>query len=178
MAAAAIFGTLISVFGVATMGLWREVAVVEARVKVAGALPIDGPEIGALAAGPIRSYDALYLFLSDDCPACNDFVADLPPDGESLDFAVRAIRVRDEKPRDPSSEEEFAFSLPRFIETVPDGLANNVVREFAVRATPLAVAVRNGLVASKGYLRGTADMIEVARPLASNALPQHKRRRR
>jgi hypothetical protein len=143
--------------------LWREVSLVEHRVDAAGLRIVDGPEIGSLAPRSIRDQDALYVFLSNRCPACHEVVADLaqrPPAG-----AVRLRAVRMSVGPGADAAEDVLAVLPSAVERLEGAAADRIVADLAVRATPLAIAVRNGLIVSKGYLRGRDDVDEVARPL-------------
>jgi hypothetical protein len=155
-------GLLVVSIGVAS--LWREVLLLEARVAKAGTRAIDGPEIGTLVPAQLRHIDAVYLFLSDHCAACHEVVARFEEAGGITQFPVRAVRVAEEKDYDGGTSEIFE-TLPANLPALDDVVARKVVRDFAVRATPLAIAVRADLVAAKGYVRGPEDILEIARPL-------------
>jgi hypothetical protein len=149
---------------IVTSSLWREVLVVEARVGSVGTRAIDGPEIGTLAPPQIRREDGVYLFLSDHCPACHDVVSQFREAEAQPQHRVRAVRVADQADYG-RTQSPIIESLPPALPALDDAVAKLVVRELAIRATPLAIAVRGGLIASKGYVRGPDDVVEVARPL-------------
>jgi hypothetical protein len=154
---------------VAVASLWREVSVLEARLRISGVRVVDGPEIGTFAPAVARARDALYLFLSDDCPACHEVVASLPIEGSGSEFTTLAVRVRDDLDLEESPGADVFVALPPWIEAVPDELGDRIAAALRVRATPLAIAVRRGLIVAKGYLRGPEDLLEVARPLRPGA---------
>jgi len=154
---------------VAVASLWREVSVLEARLRISGVGVVDGPEIGSLAPAVARARDALYLFLSDDCAACHEIVAALPVEDVELEFATRAVRVPDDRLLPEPLGADVLLALPPWIESVPEELGDRIAAALRVRATPLALAVRDGLIVSKGYLRGLDDLVEVARPLRAGA---------
>lgn len=160
LAGAAVVGVLSLVLAV--LALWREVSILEARLSHSGGRIVDGPEIGSLVPPTLRRRDALYLFLSDDCPACHEVVADLRQQ-ERWDFNAYAVRVRDGDWDHPDLD-VFA-ELPDHVQAVSDDDGDRIVTALAVRASPLAIAVHDGLVVAKGYLRGNQDVIEVARAL-------------
>ena len=160
LAGIAVLGVLILVLAV--LALWREVSILEARLSHSGGRIVDGPEIGSLVPPTLRRHDALYLFLSDDCPACHEVVADLRQQ-ERWDFDAFAVRIRDGD-RDHSDLDVFA-ELPDHVLGVSDDDGDRIVTALAVRASPLAIAVHDGLVVAKGYLRGNEDVIEVSRAL-------------
>jgi len=144
--------------------LWREVLVLEARLVSAGTRAIDGPEIGTLAPARIRRDDAVYLFLSDHCPACHEVVSAFRETGAPRRLDVRAVRVADQADYGQTVS-AIIGSLPPTLPALDDDVAKHVVRELAIRATPLAIAVQGGLIAAKGYVRGPNDVFDVGRPL-------------
>jgi hypothetical protein len=161
VAAPSILALLLLLAALVTVSLWREVSVLEARVRLAGAIPIDGPEIGTLAPSSVRNRDGVYLFLSDDCVACHEVAADLGRLRGDEGFSTLAIRVHD----DHSPDAQILASLPSEVLRLPEETGDRIVSDLAIRATPLAIAVRGGLIAAKGYLRGAEDLREIGRPL-------------
>jgi hypothetical protein len=149
--------------------LWREVSVLEERLRISGVRVVDGPEIGTFAPAVARARDALYLFLSDDCPACHEVVASLPAEGMGAEFTTLGVRVRDDLDLEESPRADVLVALPPWIEAMPDELGDRISAALRVRATPLAIAVRRGMIVAKGYLRGPEDLLEVARPLRAGA---------
>lgn len=139
------------------------------RLRISGVRVVDGPEIGTFAPAVARARDALYLFLSDDCPACHEVVASLPVEGVGSEFTTLGVRVRDELDLEESPGSDVFVTLPPWIEAVPDELGDRIAAALRVRATPLAIAVRRGMIVAKGYLRGPEDLLEVARPLRAGA---------
>lgn len=158
---------LLIVAAVIVASLWREVTVIEARVEAAGLTAIDGPEIGSRVPARLRGADAVYLFLSDHCSACDDVVTRFDERDQAMPFPVWAVRVADQDAYG-ASRGEVLERLPAALPAIPDLEAARIVRDLAIRATPLAIAVRDGLVAAKGYVRGPDDVVEIARPLTSS----------
>jgi hypothetical protein len=154
---------------VAVASLWREVSVLEERLRIGGVRVVDGPEIGTLAPAVARARDALYLFLSDDCSVCHEVVASLPGEGVGSEFTTVGVRVRDDLDLEESPGADVFAALPPWIEAMPDELGDRIAAALRVRATPLAIAVRREMIVAKGYLRGPDDLLEVARPLRAGA---------
>jgi hypothetical protein len=150
--------------------LWREVSVLEARLRVAGVRVVDGPEVGTLAPAVARARDAVYLFLSDDCAACHEVAANLRDEGAGAEFATYAVRVREQDAGEEGVAADVLAGLPPAVERVPEELGDRIAAAFKIRATPLAIAVRGGLVVAKGYLRGAQDLSEIGGALPS-AIP-------
>jgi hypothetical protein len=169
MTAAIVLAVVLVLLGIVVLSLWREVSLLEARVRKSGVQAVDGPEVGTLVPSAIRSPDAVYLFVSEDCPACHEVVSDLKNVELMQPFVARAVLVRDRDGTDAPSSPEVFSKLPAHIAPLSADLGDQVVSAFAIRATPLAIAVRNGLIVSKGYLRGSADLLEIARPLVPAA---------
>ena len=160
MLALPLLSAWIGLVALAALVLWREVSLIEHRIGAAGLRIVDGPEIGSLAPRSIRGQDALYVFLSNRCPVCYEVAADIAQRPPAGDVRLRAVRMSVGPGADAA--DDVLAALPPTVERLDGAIADRIVADLAVRATPLAIAVRDGLVVSKGYLRGRDDVDDVA----------------
>ena len=161
MAGVVVIALWIAALVVMTAALWREVSVLEQRVAVAGLRIIDGPEIGTYTPRELRQDDALYLFISDHCPACLAVLQDMARAGVPKGVRIRAVPFA---PTGEGTAYELLSELPE-LDVVDADRAQSIIEALAIRATPLAVGIRDGMVVSKGYLRHLGDVVQLAAPV-------------
>jgi hypothetical protein len=146
-------GLWMLVLAFAYLVLRRELAILDLRTRYGGSVP-DGLEIGV----PVPRIPGLvqadvFVFLFGDCGSCHDLVRQL---GESHNSERLVIVVRDGSI--PNSAHSLAHQLPHVITTHTGTLADRIAESFKVHSGPLGIAVSNGVVVAKGYLRHLDDI--------------------
>lgn len=106
------------------------------------------------------------MFFSDDCAACHSVVAEIAKGIPGPRIPLHAVLTSTE------------FDGVGVLDPLPPGItrvrgvrAERIVKDMAIRATPLAIAIVDGLIVAKGYLRDTADLVWIARPLYLTQAP-------
>jgi len=165
MTPSVLIGALLLVLTVVVLSLWRETSVLEERLRTSGVRVVDGPEIGTLVPVEMRSFNGVYLFVSESCPACHEVAARLRESEEPLGVSVRAVCMRDDADDGLREGSSVMDAFPPVVERIPSQTGDHLVAALSIRATPLALGIRDGLVVSKGYLRGPADVAEIGRPV-------------
>lgn len=144
----------IAVLGSGTLVVHRELALLRSRVRIAGGGVPDGLEVGVFAPRPLRFGSAsrtVMVFLAGECPPCHAFIGRLG--GLANDPRVLVI-IRG------SGEEARALgeALPPGTRIVDGSEAEELVAAGRVHAEPFALAVEDGLVVGKGYVRDRRDV--------------------
>lgn len=148
--------------------LRRESAILDLRTRYGGSVP-DGLEIGvAVPRIPGVATASVFVFLFGDCSSCHDLVSEL---GKIETKSQRlAVVVGDGSL--PNSALTLVGQLPPTVTTHTGVLADRVAASFKVHSGPLGIAVSNGVVVAKGYLRHVDDIELLASGSASkNAHP-------
>jgi hypothetical protein len=148
-------GSLLACLGLGALVARRELTLMRRRIAFAGAEVADALEVGSpvpRAADPSR--DRLLLFMYAACEPCYDIARELDrlPDRSRVEIVLR----------DPGGDgvavKVFRAALPAGVRCLEGEAADRVADALSVRSSPLAVAVRSGLVVAKGYVRTISDV--------------------
>jgi hypothetical protein len=157
-------GSLLACLAFGALVARRELTLLQRRVAMAGAAVSDALEIGApvpRVADPAR--DRVLLFMYAQCDPCHEIA-------RQLDRIVHRSRVEvvlTNPGGDEAAERLLRTSLPEGVSCVAGERAERIAEALLVRSSPLGVAVREGLVVAKGYVRTLPDVQFLAEQAAA-----------
>jgi hypothetical protein len=133
--------------------VWRELLVLRARVGRYGIAVTDGLDVGQVVpAGPGLPRTGVAVFVFGDCGSCHELAAamDDPARWPDVTFVLG-------DGAEPGSSASLAALTGRF-PVVTGPAAEQIARDWRVNSGPLGLAVRDGVVYAKGYLRHGGDV--------------------
>jgi hypothetical protein len=161
-AAFALLGTWLVLLAVGVLVVWRELLVLRARVGRYGSAVTDGLDVGQVApAGPGLPRTGVAVFVFGDCGSCHELTAamDDPARWPDVTFVVG-------DGAEPGSSTALAELAGRF-PVIAGPAADRIARSWRVNSGPLGLAVRDGVVYAKGYLRDGGDVTLLRRAVRS-----------
>jgi len=158
---------------VLNLALVRQVALFAARLTLTGGEDRlgdeDGPRLGTLLSPdlPLSLEDdepTLLLFFSASCVPCRQIVADL-----EFPLPMKSVALVTGSEKATSLVTERLESLG--LDVVVDPQAKDVALALGLRSTPFALAIEEGRVVTKTYLRSIDDLLQFvgAHPIQSLA---------
>ena len=148
-------GSLLACLAVGAVVLRRELTLMKRRVAFAGVAVGDALEVGSAvprAADPAR--DRVLLFMYAACEPCYDIARQL----DRLADRSRVEVVLRNPGDDDAAQKIFRAAVPAGVRCIEGPAAERVAEALSVRSSPLAVAVRSGLVVAKGYVHTLSDV--------------------
>jgi hypothetical protein len=148
-------GSLLACLAVGAVVVRRELTLMRRRVALAGVAVGDALEVGSAvppAADPTR--DRVLLFMYAACEPCYDIARQL----DRLADRSRVEVVLRNPEGDDAAERILRASLPDGVRCIGGEPAERLAQALSVRSSPLAVAVRSGLVVAKGYVHTLSDV--------------------
>jgi hypothetical protein len=161
-AAFALLGVWLLLLAGGCLVVWRELLVLRARVGRYGLAVTDGLDVGQVVpAEPGLPRTGVAVFVFGDCGSCHELAAamDDPARWPDVTFVVG-------DGAEPGSSAALAGLAGRFpVVTGPP--AEQAARSWRVNSGPLGLAVRDGVVYAKGYLRHGEDVTLLRRALGA-----------
>lgn len=160
LAAFALLGAWLLLLAAGCLVVWRELFVLRARVGRYGVAVTDGIDVGQVApASPGLPRTGVAVFVFGDCGSCHELTAtmDDPARWPDVTFVVG-------DGAEPGSSAGLADLAGRF-PVVAGPAAEQLARSWQVNSGPLGLAVRDGVVYAKGYLRHGDDVTLLRRAL-------------
>lgn len=140
------------VVGAGALILRRELGLMRGRVAFAGTAISDGLEVGAPAPASYARRSRLLLFLFGDCAPCHEVVQTLDVSRPDLLEAVALDGAQN------GAAESLRSGIGSRVSLIEGADAEKLRSAFAVTSGPLAIAVTDGIVTGKGYIRRPADL--------------------
>lgn len=183
--------TLTVVALVFALALYRQAHLLSARIRLAGLIAPEGPEVGDVAPPPLSKQDAGdVLFLLETCPSTPEVLRHLqgrlqmsPP----LSVVIISERERLDNATAREIVQPLVEALPSHVAVYRDGVAIAIADAARIRLSPFYLRVSGGLVSAKHHVRGIeglSDLLERRRskgmgerrtiPLATRPVPVPK----
>jgi hypothetical protein len=159
----------LTLLGFGAVVIHREIGIISARLAAAGTIVPDGLELGvAVPRGAGVGRDQVLLFLFGDCAPCHQIARQLA----SVSRPDRICAVVKASPQGPETADDLIGALPAPVARLDAGTAERCTALFQVRSAPLGIAVRDGIVVAKSYLRSVGQVEFLVDQLAIEGAPQ------
>lgn len=143
----------LTLLSLGTLIVRRELLVLSTRVARYGISVSDGPDVGAaIRPQPDVPRSGVFIFIYGDCGSCHDLIAGM---AREANWPHVVLIAGDGTV--PGSSAELGGRLPG-VAAVSGEAAKRVADAWRVNSGPLGLAVQDGVVRAKGYLRHVRDV--------------------